>query len=127
LRGEFLRNHRVDVSNVGRGARATVGAVQASIIFPVSRARLVAVSRLASTGWIEADPPASGPLRVASEHNRRRLPALPPDEKCDSTARRPHIILLLDESSFDINRRARRQGAVGYSDYSSPVMARGGP
>ena len=33
---------------------------------------VVAVSRLASTGWIEADPPANRPLSLAPLERRRR-------------------------------------------------------
>ncbi len=83
----------------------------------LARSAVVAVSRLASTGWIEADPPASGPLRLASRAHAAGWPALPPSEKCDSTARRPHIILLLDESSFDITAAPGVKVPSGYSDY----------
>ncbi len=34
----------------------------------LARSGVVAVSRLASTGWIEADPPAEGPLHLAAAH-----------------------------------------------------------
>src|SRR5438874_8822283 len=67
----------------------------------LARSGVVAVSRLASTGWIEADPPAEGPLRLASAH--AALPSMQaPAAACDAAAKRPHIIMLLDESSFDV-------------------------
>ncbi|HVD83012.1 MAG TPA: sulfatase-like hydrolase/transferase [Bradyrhizobium sp.] len=86
-------------------------------ISSLARSGVVAVSRLAATGWIEADPPASGPLPLASRAHAAGWPALPPSEKCDSTARRPHIILLLDESSFDITAAPGVKVPPGYSDY----------
>ena len=43
----------------------------------LARSGVVAVSRLASTGWIEADPPANGPLSLARDAHAAGLPALP--------------------------------------------------
>jgi len=86
-------------------------------ISSLARSGVVAVSRLASTGWIEADPPASGPLRLASGAYAAGSLAPPPGEKCDTTARRPHVILLLDESSFDITAAPGVKVPSGYSDY----------
>ncbi len=86
-------------------------------ISSLARSGVVALSRLAATGWIEADPPASGPLRLASGAHAASWPALPPSEQCDTTARRPHIILLLDESSFDITAAPGVKVPPGYSDY----------
>ncbi len=83
----------------------------------LARSGVVAVSRLASTGWIEADPPASGVLPLASGAHAASRPALPPGEKCDTAARRPHIIMLLDESSFDITAAPGVKVPPGYSDY----------
>ena len=83
----------------------------------LARSGVVAVSRLASTGWIEADPPASGPLSIARDARAAGLPALPPGEACDGTARRPHIILLLDESSFDVTMAPGIKVPAGYTDY----------
>ena len=68
----------------------------------LARSGVVAVSRLASTGWIEADPPANGPLSLARDARAAGLPALPSGEACDATAKRPHIIMLLDE--FELRR-----------------------
>ena len=50
----------------------------------LARSGVVAVSRLASTGWIEADPPANGPLRLARGAHAARPPMLPPGEACDA-------------------------------------------
>jgi phosphoglycerol transferase MdoB-like AlkP superfamily enzyme len=83
----------------------------------LARSGVVAVSRLASTGWIEADPPARGSLPLASGAYATGQPALPPGEKCDTAARRPHIIMLLDESSFDITAAPGVKVPPGYSDY----------
>ena len=44
----------------------------------LARSGVVAVSRLASTGWIEADPPANGPLSLARDAHAAGRPALPP-------------------------------------------------
>jgi phosphoglycerol transferase MdoB-like AlkP superfamily enzyme len=83
----------------------------------LARSGVVAVSRLASTGWIEADPPAGGPLPLAPGAYAAGHPALPPGEQCDTTARRPHIIMLLDESSFDVTAAPGVKVPPGYSDY----------
>jgi phosphoglycerol transferase MdoB-like AlkP superfamily enzyme len=87
----------------------------------LARSGVVAVSRLASTGWIEADPPANGPLRLARGAYAVGLPMLPPGETCDATARRPHIIMLLDESSFDISAAPGVKVPQGYSDYFKSI------
>src|SRR3954469_18447410 len=83
----------------------------------LARSGIVAVSRLASTGWIEADPPANRPLSLARDARAAGRPALTPGEKCDTAARRPHIIMLLDESSFDITAAPGIKVPAGYSDY----------
>jgi phosphoglycerol transferase MdoB-like AlkP superfamily enzyme len=87
----------------------------------LARSGVVAVSRLTSQGWIEADSPASGPLHLASGAYAAGRPALPPDEECDTTARRPHIIMLLDESSFDITAAPGVKVPPGYSDYFKSI------
>jgi phosphoglycerol transferase MdoB-like AlkP superfamily enzyme len=83
----------------------------------LARSGVVAVSRLASTGWIEADPAASGPLSLARDARAAVLPALPSDEACDTTTKRPHIIMLLDESSFDVTSAPGIKVPAGYTDY----------
>jgi phosphoglycerol transferase MdoB-like AlkP superfamily enzyme len=86
-------------------------------ISSLARSGVVAVSRLASTGWIEADPPANGPLSLARDARAAALAALPSGEVCDATAKRPHIILLLDESSFDVTSAPGIKVPAGYTDY----------
>ena len=90
----------------------------------LARSGVVAVSRLASTGWIEADPPGSGALPLASGAHAAGRPALPPGEKCDTAARRPHIIMLLDESSFDITAAPGVKVPPGYSDHFRSIDGR---
>ena len=83
----------------------------------LARSGVVAVSRLASTGWIEADPPANSPLSLARDARAAGLPALPSGEACDTAAKRPHIIMLLDESSFDVTSAPGIKVPAGYTDY----------
>ena len=87
----------------------------------LARSGVVAVSRLASTGWIEADPPANGPLSLARDAHAAGLPALPSGEACDATAKRPHIIMLLDESSFDVTSAPGIKVPAGYTDYFKSI------
>ena len=87
----------------------------------LARSGVVAVSRLASTGWIEADPPTSGALRLAPGAHAATPTALPPDQACDTAAKRPHIIMLLDESSFDISAAPGIKVPPGYSDFFKSV------
>jgi phosphoglycerol transferase MdoB-like AlkP superfamily enzyme len=92
-----------------------------SHISNLARSGVVAVSRLASTGWIEADPPAGGPLPLAPGAYAAGGPALPPGEQCDTTAKRPHIVMLLDESSFDVTAAPGVKVPPGYSDYFKSI------
>ena len=87
----------------------------------LARSGVVAVSRLASTGWIEADPPANGPLSLAPGRARRRPACAATATVCDATARRPHIIMLLDESSFDVTAAPGIKVPAGYSDYFKSI------
>jgi phosphoglycerol transferase MdoB-like AlkP superfamily enzyme len=82
----------------------------------LARSGVVAVSRLASTGWIEADPPANSPLSLARDARAATLPALPTDA-CDTTAKRPHIIMVLDESSFDVTSAPDIKVPAGYAEF----------
>ena len=84
----------------------------------LARSGVVAVSRLASTGWIEADPPAEGPLHLAAAHAALPLMrASVAPTACDAPARRPHIIMLLDESSFDVTSAPDIKVPAGYKDF----------
>ena len=58
-----------------------------------ARSTVVSLSELAGSGWLDID------RAVAS-----RLKPLPADDNCEPQGRRPHIIMVLDESSFDIRR-----------------------
>ncbi|MGV3634605.1 MAG: sulfatase-like hydrolase/transferase [Pseudorhodoplanes sp.] len=55
------------------------------------RSMVVSLSELSSSGWLDFD------RAVAS-----RLKPLPADDDCKPEGKRPHIIMVLDESSFDI-------------------------
>ena len=58
-----------------------------------ARSTVVSLSEFANGGWLEID------RAVAS-----KLKTLPADDTCAPAGRRPHIIMVLDESSFDIRR-----------------------
>ncbi|MDQ8727872.1 sulfatase-like hydrolase/transferase [Bradyrhizobium sp. LHD-71] len=73
----------------------------------LARSGVAAVSHLAAHGWMEAEPKSL--VRAAY--------AAAPTEECDVTQRRPHIILLLDESSFDISAAPGIKVPEGYSDF----------
>jgi len=80
----------------------------------LARSGVVAVSRLTSTGWIEADPPASG---LTPRAHAAAGPGPPSGETCDTTVKRPHIIMLLDESSFDVTAAPGIKVPEGYTDF----------
>jgi phosphoglycerol transferase MdoB-like AlkP superfamily enzyme len=52
---------------------------------------VVSLSELSDSGWLDVD------RAVAS-----RMKALPADDECKPEGKRPHIVMVLDESSFDI-------------------------
>ena len=87
----------------------------------LARSGVVAVSRLASTGWIEADPPANGPLSLA----RERTP--PACRRCRRRGLRHHGQAAAHHHAarrveLRRHRRARHQGAAqGYSDYFKSI------
>jgi hypothetical protein len=86
----------------------------------LARSGVVSVSRLASTGWIEADPPADRPL--LTREARAAAPSMQPTgEACDGAAKRPHIILLLDESSFDVASAPGIKVPPGYADFFKSI------
>jgi phosphoglycerol transferase MdoB-like AlkP superfamily enzyme len=72
----------------------------------LARSGVTAVSHLAAHGWMEAEPK---PLVSAARAS--------PADTCDLTERRPHIILLLDESSFDISQAPGIKVPEGYADF----------
>ncbi|TKW79054.1 MAG: LTA synthase family protein [Bradyrhizobium icense] len=82
----------------------------------LARSGVVSVSRLSSTGWIEADPPAQPPLPLARGAHASTT-ALSPPVDCDTSVKRPHIIMMLDESSFDVTAAPGIKVPAGYTDY----------
>src|SRR5215470_12253367 len=82
----------------------------------LSRSGVVAVSRLTSTGWIEADPPAQPSLPLARGAHASTS-SLPPPADCDASVKRPHVIMMLDESSFDVTAAPGIKVPAGYTDY----------
>jgi hypothetical protein len=90
-----------------------------SHISNLARSGVVAVSRLTSTGWIEADPPARG--RLTPRAYAAGPPALALGAVCDTTAKRPHIIMLLDEASFDVTAAPGVKVPPGYADYFTSI------
>ncbi|MDI1266835.1 MAG: sulfatase-like hydrolase/transferase [bacterium] len=83
----------------------------------LSRSGVVAISRLTSTGWIEADPPARGALTLAPGAHAAAPAVLAADKPCDTSVKRPHIIMLLDESSFDVSAAPGIKVPAGYTDF----------
>ena len=83
----------------------------------LARSGVVAVSRLSSTGWIEADPPAQPRLPLARGAHAATPLSLPPQPECDARVKRPHIIMMLDESSFDVTAAPGIKVPAGYTDY----------
>jgi phosphoglycerol transferase MdoB-like AlkP superfamily enzyme len=84
----------------------------------LARSGVVAVSRLTSTGWIEADPAAGSPLAPAHAATGS---ALPSGASCDTTVKRPHIVMLLDESSFDVTTAPDIKVPKGYTDFFKSI------
>ncbi len=64
-----------------------------------------AVPVLLSRGWLESDATASGGLRLAD------------GDGCRPAVRPPHILLVLDESSFDIRMAPGIKVPPGYGDH----------
>jgi hypothetical protein len=90
----------------------------------LARSGVVAVSRLSSTGWIEADPPSHRALALAPDARASAPRTLPPPADCDTKVRRPHIIMLLDESSFDVTAAPGIKAPAGYTDFFKSVDGR---
>jgi hypothetical protein len=90
-------------------------------ISSLARSGVVAVSRLTSTGWIEADPPGHRALGLAADARAAAPAVLPPAADCDRSVKRPHIIMMLDESSFDVTAAPGIKVSSGYADYFKSV------
>lgn len=87
----------------------------------LARSGVVAMSRLSSTGWIEADPPSRPSLPLARGAHAAAPTLLPVSDDCEAKAKRPHIIMLLDESSFDVTAAPGIKVPAGYTDYFKSV------
>src|SRR5262245_29689036 len=85
-------------------------------ISSLSRSGVVAVSRLTSTGWIEADPPAQPSLPLARGAHASTSSLSPPAD-CEASVKHPHVIMMLDESSFDVTAAPGIKVPAGYPDY----------
>lgn len=68
-----------------------------------TRSTVVSLSELSDSGWLDFD------RAVAS-----RIKALPADDECTPEGKRPHIIMVLDESSFDIRSAPGVKVPAGY-------------
>jgi sulfatase-like protein len=89
-----------------------------------ARSGVLSVSELMSHGWLEADAAVADRLK------------LPSGETCHPAGKPPHIIMVLDESSFDITAAPGIEVPPGYGDHfrsfdgkarSFIVEATGGP
>lgn len=72
----------------------------------LARSGVVSVSHLTSTGWIEADPP-----------NLIGSAQATPLAECEPGKKRPNIIMVLDESSFDISAVPGIKVPENYRDF----------
>jgi hypothetical protein len=79
----------------------------------LARSGVAATSQLASGGWLEAaaKSPGETPMPAASAG-------------CAAGARQPHIIMLLDESSFDIRAVPGIKVPAGYGDLFKSIDGR---
>jgi hypothetical protein len=68
-----------------------------------TRSTVVSLTELADSGWLDID------RAVAN-----RLKSLPADDDCEPRGKRPHVIMVLDESSFDIRRAPGVKVPDGY-------------
>lgn len=87
----------------------------------LARSGAVSVGRLTATGWIEAEPRGARALLTSGSpaYAATGLPQVA--ETCDATVKRPHIIMLLDESSFDITAAPGIKTPANYTDYFKSV------
>ena len=70
-----------------------------------TRSGVLSMSALISHGWLETDGAMADPL------------ATPPAAACEPETRPPHIIMLLDELSFDITAASGIKVPSGYRDH----------
>jgi sulfatase-like protein len=76
-----------------------------SYVSKFARSGVGAVSELLTHGLMESDPVVTGALKPAAAAG------------CQAPAKRPHIIMVLDESSFDITAVAGVHVPPGYRDH----------
>ena len=112
---------RIDRGDGGRIARAGMGAVPGRQSYLQSGA--LGRGGGVAAGFDRMDRGRSAGERPAQPRagRARRRPACAAREACDATARRPHIIMLLDESSFDITAAPDIKVPAGYSDYFKSI------
>ena len=73
----------------------------------LARSGVVSISHLTAHGWIEADPPnLIGSAQAAA-----------PPASCAPGKKRPNIVMVLDESSFDLTAAPGVKVPAGYKDY----------
>lgn len=69
------------------------------------RSGMLSVSELSRQGWIEADEGLAGELKLL------------PGRECKPAGKAPHILMVLDESSFDVSAVPGVKVPQGYSDH----------
>ena len=69
------------------------------------RSGMLSVSELSRQGWIEADEQLNEQLKLL------------PGRECRSTTKPPHIVMVLDESSFDVGTVPGVKVPPGYADH----------
>ena len=113
---------RIDCCDGGRVARAGMGAVPGRQSHLQSGALGCGGGVAAGFDRMDRGRSAgerSAPPRAGSE--RRRPACAAGSEACDATAKRPHIIMLLDESSFDVTSAPGIKVPAGYTDYFKSI------
>lgn len=87
----------------------------------LARSGVVSVGRLTATGWIEAEPRGARALLTSGSQAHASTGLPPATETCDANVKRPHVIMLLDESSFDITAAPGIKTPANYADYFKSV------
>ena len=119
--GRLLRSMPQEASKIVRPEQPWEPFQGVNHISNLARSGVVAMSRLSSTGWIEADPPSRPSLPLARGAHAAAPTLLPASDDCEAKAKRPHIIMLLDESSFDVTAAPGIKVPAGYTDYFKSV------
>ena len=87
----------------------------------LARSGVVSVGRLTATGWIEAEPRTPDGLRLASKAHANLQSPMLAATPCDTTVKRPHIVMLLDESSFDVTAAPGIKVPPNYTDHFKSI------